>query len=180
MEKLYHIDYYVSKDEQHMMFAVLHENPMYVFFFDEKKKRWIYGGCSFEITKDFRPVEKIEKEVVVINTMGKTAERAFKKIGFEIEKEKVKRKDRVDELVNGLIDFAISHYKNGIKKEVVLNLTAKELDEAFNCGYVELIDLCYEKYLKRKQNGKYKDIEITKKDDDYIIKISEEVIKELN
>ena len=176
MEKLYHIDYYVSKDEQHMIFAVLHEDPTYVVFFDDEKKKWIFGGCSFEITMNFRPVEKTKKEVVVINTMGKTPEKEFEKVGFKIQKEKVKRKDRVDELVQGLIDFAISHYKNGIKKEVVLNLTAKELDNAYHCGYVELIDLCYEKFLKRKAKGKYKEIEIIKKDDDFIITIAKFVL----
>lgn len=168
----YHIEYYISTDNESMLFATLVEEPSATFYFDKANNKWVFTGCSLTITQEIRKLEKISKEEAIFITMGNFVEPLYEDYGFCIYEEKVKR-DIVDELVNNLIDFAISHYKNGIKKEVVLNLTAKELDEAYHCDYFVLIKDNFEEFNKRK----YKDIKITKKDDDYIIKIDESIFK---
>lgn len=169
---IYHVEYYLTTDEKSMLFATLKEDDTYTFYFDENNDKWVFGGLRF---RDIgRPCEKVDENLAAFLTMGKFVEDYYEEyFGFKIAKEKEIKKDPVDDLVDNLIDFSREHYKYGLAEEKALNLSARELENAYNCGYYELI----ERYYKDINNQKYKFIYIEKIKDDYIVHLDKEILK---
>ena len=173
---MYHIEYYISCDEEAMLFATLIEDPSLTFFFDKEKNKWVFSGCSLKITKEIRKLEKVSKEEAIIITMGVFVEPLYEDYGYKIYEEEVVR-DIVEEMVKGFIDFAIYHYKYGTSKENVLNLKTSILDEAYHCDYYGLVEANFEEFNKRKQQGLYKEVNIVKENNDYLITLDESILE---
>ena len=55
------------------------------------------------------------------------------------------------------------------------HLSAKELEEAYHCGFYDLI----EKYYEEIKEDKYSFIKIEKKDDDYIVHLNDELFNDI-
>lgn len=170
----YHIEYYLTKDNKEMLFSTLKEDDSYTYYFDEEKREWIFSGLRL---KDInRPMEMIDENVAILITMGEFVEELYEEMfGLRIHRKKYEKTESVEDLVKSLVDFSKDHYKYGNDKRM-LHLSAKELEEAYHSGFYELI----EKYHKdiNNQKEKYPYINIEEKDDDFIVHIDEEVVKE--
>lgn len=171
---LYHIEYYQTKDEDEMLFATLKEDDSYTFFFDEEKREWVFGGLRFrDIT---RPMERIDENLMAWLTLGNFVDELYESMfGLRIYKEKEIEKNPVDELVNSLVEFAKDHYIVGFNDKTIKHLSAKELEEAYHCGFYDLI----EKYYEEIKEDKYSFIKIEKKDDDYIVHLNDELFNDI-
>ena len=175
MNPLYHIEYYVSKDEDEMLFATLTEDDSYTFFFDKVKREWIFGGLRFrDIT---RTTEKIDENLMAWLTLGKFVDELYESMfGLRIYKESAVELDPVESLVNSLVEFAKEHYVVGFNQNSIKHLSAKELEEAYHCGFYELI----EKYCDDiNNNERFIFIKIEKTDDDYIVHLDDELFKDM-
>ena len=157
-----------------MLFATLKEDDSYTFFFDEEKREWVFGGLRFrDIT---RPMERIDENLMAWLTLGNFVDELYESMfGLRIYKEKEIEKNPVDELVNSLVEFAKDHYIVGFNDKTIKHLSAKELEEAYHCGFYDLIEKYYEEIIE----DKYSFIKIEKKDDDYIVHLNDELFNDI-
>lgn len=169
---LYHIKYYLTTDDEEMLFATLLEDDTYTFYFDEKNQKWEFSGLRF---KDiFRPTEEVDENVAAFITMGQFVEDLYEEMfGLNIYKKKYPKVDPVEDLIQSLIDFSKSRYDGMINKDAIINLSAKSLEEAYHCGFYELI----EQYYKDINEKKLDYIHIDVIDDDFIVRLNEEILK---
>lgn len=169
---LYHIKYYITTDDKEMLFAFLEEDDSYMFYYSEENGKWEFSGLRFRDI--FRPTEEVDENVAAFITMGQFVEDLFEEMfGLCIYKNKVEEKEPVQDLIDSLIEFSKYRYEGAINKEALLNLSAKALEEAYHCGFYDLIKEHYEEINKR--NLSYMHVDVV--DDDYIVRIDEEILK---
>ena len=171
-KELYHIKYYLTTDDKEMLFATLEEDDSYTYFFDEENNKWEFSGLRFRDI--FRPTEEVDENVAAFITMGQFVEDLYEEMfGLCIYKKEYPKSEPVQDLIDSLIDFSKSRYEGAINKDALLNLSAKSLEEAYHCGFYDLIEKYY-----LDVNAKNLDyIHVDKIEDDYIVRIKEEKLK---
>ena len=172
---IYHIEYYQSTDEDEMLFATLKEDDSYTFFFDEEKREWEFSGLRLQDI--IRPLERVDENLMAWLTLGKFVDELYESMfGLRIYKEKEREVDPVEDFVNSLVEFAKDHYIVGFNDSTIKHLSIKDLEEAYHCGFYELMEKYYNDI---NSNEKFNSINIEKNDDDYIVHLNDELFKDI-
>lgn len=168
----YHVEYYLSKDEDEILYASLKEDDSFTFTFNEETREWEF--CPLRLRDISRQLEKIDENLAIFITMGVFVEDLYREMfGLRIFEKKERKVEPVEDLINSLIEFTKDHYKHGVDKDFLLNLSIKEVENAYHCGYLDLV----EEYYNDINNRNLDYIHIEKTEDDYIVRIKEEVLK---
>ena len=110
-------------------------------------------------------------------TLGKFVDELYESMfGLRIYKEKEREVDPVEDFVNSLVEFAKDHYIVGFNDSTIKHLSIKDLEEAYHCGFYELMEKYYNDI---NSNEKFNSINIEKNDDDYIVHLNDELFKDI-
>ena len=174
---MHNLKYYYLK-EKHLLIATLVEGEKIVSCY--KDGSWEFLDLSLDELKQDNTVENIDLMDVLLMTFGCLPTKLYNEKGYEIYEEKVKvNHDPLDIFMKDFKEFAIDDYfKKLHNKERNLTYSAVELDIHYeNSGYVLMLDEYFREFLLRKQNGEFSYVEITKKDNDYIIVFDKNITK---
>ena len=158
-----------------MLFATLKEDDSYTFFFDEEKREWEFSGLRLQDI--IRPLERVDENLMALLNLGKFVDELYESMfGLRIYKEKEREVDPVEDFVNSLVEFAKDHYIVGFNDSTIKHLSIKDLEEAYHCGFYELMEKYYNDI---NSNEKFNFINIEKNDDDYIVHLNDELFKDI-
>ena len=173
---MYNLKYYYLK-EKHLLIATLVEDETIVSYY--KDGEWCFFDLTLDELKQDNTVENMDLMDVLLMTFGYLPIRIYNEKGYKIYEEPIETNtDTLKIFMGHFKEFAIDDYfKKLHNKAKNLTYSAVELDIHYeNTGYVSFFDEYLNELITRQENGEFSYVEITKKDDDYIIVFDKSII----